>query len=146
MEPVIEIKEITERIGILKLHINEKTKLLVIRVYATTAGAEKEDIKNLYDSLEKVLQDEKEYYNILIGDWNAKIGIEEGGSRNVGKYELGVRNERGRDLVEFTEINNLKIAKTFAKQKMKRKWTWISPNYKVRNEIDHILVNDLSII
>ncbi len=57
-----------------------------------------------------------------------------------------VRNERGRDLEEFTEICNLKIANIFAKQKMKRKWTWISPNFKVRNEMDHILVNDLSVI
>ncbi len=86
----------------------------------------------------------KKYYNGLL--MHAKVGKKKGGSRNVGQFGLWIRNDRGDDLVEFAKINNLKIASFFLNQKMKRKWTWISPNMKTKNEIDHILINDLSII
>ncbi len=81
-----------------------------------------------------------------MGDWNAKVGEEDGGSRNVGRFGLRTKNERGANLVEFAQAHNLKIANTFFKKKGKRKWTWVSPDSNTRNEINHILVNDISII
>ncbi len=81
-----------------------------------------------------------------MGDWNAKVGEQDGRSRNVGRFGLGTRNERGANFVEFAQAHNLKIANTFFKKKGKRKWTWVSPDSNTRNQIDHILVNDISII
>jgi hypothetical protein len=108
---------------------------------------EKETIE-FYQTLEKVYNKEKEYYNIIMGDWNAKIGEREGEEERltVGKFGLGSRNENGDKMVQFAIENNLKVANTFFKKRKNRKWTWLSPDENVKNEIDHLLTNDKTII
>ncbi len=59
-----------------------------------------------------------------MGDWNSKVGKDDGGSRNVGRFGLGTRNERVANLVELAPANNLKTANTFFKKQGKRKSTW----------------------
>ncbi len=146
MNHVIKIQGISERIGIMKLKVEGNIKILLVQIYAPTAGADEDEIKKFYKDLQKVLQKESIRYIIIMGDWNAKVGNEEGRCRNVGRYGLGKRNERGERLVEFTRTNNLKIANTFFKGREKTKWTWTSPDSKTKNEIDHVIVNDLRII
>ncbi len=60
--------------------------------------------------------------------------------------ELGRAIEGGEEMIEFANRENLKIANTFYNKKSKRKWNWISPDQKTKNEIAHILTNDLGII
>lgn len=47
------------------------------------------------------------------------------------------RNERGETLIKFTKKNLY----TLYKVKRDRKWTWISPDKRTKNEIDFILTN-----
>ncbi len=143
---IIEMKGITERVGYIKLQIEKGVKLLVVQVYAPTAGAEEDEIKKFYNDLSTVLQREREYYTIIMGDFNAKIGGGKTKDNTIGKFGLGERNKRGKELIEFAYRNNLKIANTFFQKRKGRKWTWKSPDQRTINEIDHLLINDIKII
>ena len=44
-------------------------------------------------------------------------------------------------LVEFAERHKFKIMNTFFKKRLNRRWTWISPNGKIKNEIDYIMTD-----
>ena len=59
---------------------------------------------------------------------------------------MGEQNVNGIKLIEFAGLTNLKIANSFFYKKDKMKWTWISPNSKYTNEIDHFLINDMRIV
>ena len=47
----------------------------------------------------------------IIGDWNAKVGIQETPGV-TGKFGLGIRNEAGQRLIEFCQENALVITNT----------------------------------
>jgi len=46
--------------------------------------------------------------NAFVGDWNAKVGARTREELAVGYYGVGERNEKGRLLVTFCEVNNLR--------------------------------------
>ena len=62
----------------------------------------------------------------IIGDWNAKVGSQET-PRVKGKFGLGVWNEAGQRLIEFSQENTLVIANTLFQQHQRRLYTWTSP-------------------
>lgn len=146
MNIITEIKGISERICFLKIAVNKGIKILIIMVYAPTLDSEEEETDRFYCNLQNTFDSEREYYTIVMGDWNAKIGASESGVNNIGKYGLGVRNKNGERLIEFCLNNNLKVANTFFQKKIKEKWTWRSPNNITKNEIDHMLCNDMRIV
>ena len=74
-----------------------------------------------------------------MGDFNAKIGF--GNEKCLGKFSYGIRNEKGKDLINFAFSKNLKICNTLFQKKPSRKRTWRSPNHQTFNEIDYILTN-----
>ncbi|CAH2217995.1 jg18738 [Pararge aegeria aegeria] len=59
----------------------------------------------------------------------------------VGPHSSGKRNNNGQRLIDFAHEHNLFIMNTFYKIKANRKWTWISSNGNVKNEIDFIMTN-----
>ena len=60
-----------------------------------------------------------------IGDWNAKAGSQETPGV-TGKFGLGMRNEAGQRLIEFSQENALVIANTLFQQHKRRRYTWTS--------------------
>ncbi len=62
------------------------------------------------------------------------------------EYCVGEGNSNGEYLKNFAQSNNLKIANTFFKKRKNKKWTWQSPDSKTKNEIDHVLINDIRIV
>ena len=54
-----------------------------------------------------------------IGDWNAKAGSQETPGV-TGKFGLGMRNEAGQRLIEFSQENALVIANTLFQQHKRR--------------------------
>ena len=74
----------------------------------------------------------------IIGDWNAKVGIQET-SGVTGKFGLGILNEAGQRLIEFCQENTLVIANTLFQQHKRKLYTWTSPDARHRNQIDYIL-------
>ena len=57
-------------------------------------------------------------------------------SRQIG---LGVQNEAGQRLIEFSLENALVIANTLFQQHKRRLYTWTSPDGQYQNQIDYIL-------
>ncbi|XP_030761955.1 craniofacial development protein 2-like [Sitophilus oryzae] len=117
----------------------------IIQTYAPTSESSEEELERWYDELEQVYKLTKQHdINIIMGDMNAKVG--EGPINNiVGKYGLGVRNERGERLIEFCQDHNMTITNTLFKLPKRRLYTWRSPQDNgiriVRNQIDFILIN-----
>ena len=62
-----------------------------------------------------------------MGDWNAKVGSQEIPGV-TGKFGLGVQNEAGQRLVEFSQEKALVIANTLFQQHKSRLYTWTSPD------------------
>ena len=54
---------------------------------------------------------------------------------------MGEKNERGEKLIEFCQSRKLTITNTWFTQPNRRKYTWISPDGKTRNQIDYIMIN-----
>ena len=77
---------------------------------------------NFYDDLNTTLNSNKAHYNIIMGNFNAKIG--QGNEDCVGKFGYGERNERGEDLINFAMAHNFKITNTYFQKKSNKKWTW----------------------
>lgn len=58
----------------------------------------------------------------------------------MGREGLGEINESGEMFVEFCEQNELVIGGSMFKYKGIHKITWMSPDEKVKNQIDHIAI------
>uniref|UniRef100_A0A914WU64 Endonuclease/exonuclease/phosphatase domain-containing protein n=1 Tax=Plectus sambesii TaxID=2011161 RepID=A0A914WU64_9BILA len=78
-------------------------------------------------------------YQIVLGDFNAKVGMQQPYERSIGKFSYGNRNERGHMLIDFCEDLQLRVFNSFFKKRIGRKWTWRSPNGQTKNEIDFVL-------
>ena len=139
---VEKIESVSDRVCKLILRINKRYSVQIIQVYAPTAASSEEEIENFYQSLGSDHDKEAHYYKVIMGDFNARVGLKEANDTVTGKHGLGQRNERGHRLVEFAECTNMYITNTFFKKNPTRKWTWRGPN-GVKNEIDYILVDKL---
>uniref|UniRef100_A0A8D8SK11 Craniofacial development protein 2 n=1 Tax=Cacopsylla melanoneura TaxID=428564 RepID=A0A8D8SK11_9HEMI len=135
---------ISDRIMMLKI----KTKIgytNVIQVYAPTADKADEEVEAMYQDLQNLLKTTKqEDVNIIIGDFNAKVGSE-AVDGCTGMFGLGDRNERGDRLVEFCQNEDFVIMNTTFKLPKRRLYTWKAPGDGInnairRNQIDYILI------
>ena len=84
------------------VHLQGKPfSITVIQVYAPTSNTEETEVEQLYEDLQDLLQlTPTKDALFIIGDWNAKIGIQETPGV-TGKFGLGMRNEAGQKLIEF---------------------------------------------
>lgn len=136
---IISCTIISERVGQLLLKINDKSTMKILCCYAPTLAADNSTLEEFYASIEPLLQ-EKTTYTVLCGDFNAKLGTGEEGEKFIGKFGLGMRNERGERLAEFVEAEQLYIMNSFFKKRLNKRWTWVHPKgYK--NEIDFIMTD-----
>ena len=113
--------------------------ITVIQVYAQTTVDEETEVDWFYEDLQDLLEPtpQKDVF-FSIGDWNAKVGIQELPGV-TGKLGLGVQNEVGQRLTEFCQENALIIANTLFQQHTIRCYTWTTPEAQHRNQIDYIL-------
>ena len=72
--------------------------------------ARQETLEEFYDDLQRSLDRGKTQFNIIVGDFNVKLGV--GNESCLGKFTHEARNERGEDLINFSLTNNLKIVNT----------------------------------
>ena len=77
----------------------------VSQVYAPTINAKEAEAEQFYEDLQDLLEliPNKDVL-FIIGDWNAKVGIQEIPGV-TGKFGLGVQNEAGQRLSEFCQEN-----------------------------------------
>ncbi|KAK2183596.1 hypothetical protein NP493_305g00028 [Ridgeia piscesae] len=78
---------------------------------------------------------------ILMGDLNAKIGSDNSGYEEVmGRQGLGKMNENGEMLADFCAFNNMIIGGSVFSHRRMHKATWVSPDHRTENQIDHICI------
>lgn len=136
---IIYFKGLSERVALLKIHINN-LDLYIIQAYAPTEAAKDEELELFYNTVDNAIRLSGNNI-ILIGDFNAKIGRPQPNETITGRHGYGNRNHRGDQLIDFANENNLTIMNTFFKKNNKQRWTWKSPGGNTRNEIDYILTN-----
>ena len=102
--------------------------ITVIQVYALTNNAEEAEVEWFYEYLQDLLEltPQKDVL-FIIGDWNAEVGSQE--TLGVtGNFVIGVQNEAGQRILEFSQENALVIANTLFQQHKRRLYTWTSPD------------------
>ena len=98
---------------------------------------------DFYDELQKTL-DGRTRRDILIvtGDFNAKIGKDNTGrERIMGREGLGTMNENGEMFTDFCVFNDLVIGGSVFQHKDIHKGSWVSPDHRTVNQIDHITID-----
>ena len=86
------------------VHFQGKTfNITVIQIYALMTNAKEDELEQLYEDLQDLLElTPKKDVIFIIGDWNAKVGIQKI-PVVTGKFGLGVQNEAGQRLTEFCQ-------------------------------------------
>ena len=102
--------------------------ITVIQAYAQTSNTEEAEIEQFHKDQQDLLKltPEKDVL-FIIGDWNAKVGSQETPGV-TGKFGLGIWNEAGQRLIEFSQENALVVADTLFQQHKRRLYTWTSPD------------------
>ena len=140
-DAVKSFKPVNDRLLSLKLN-TKPTIVNIIQVYAPTTASSDEDIETFYNDLQN-LKDQipNREVCIIMGDFNPKVGEGESKDSGIGYYGLGERNERGEMLETFCQANDMAITNSIFKQPFRRRYTWISPGRRTRNQVDYILVD-----
>ncbi|EYB88150.1 hypothetical protein Y032_0252g245 [Ancylostoma ceylanicum] len=104
------------RLAIFRLRTKEQSTISIINGYAAT----NEEREGFHQLLEKTVREEKSYYKVVVGDFNAIVGTDCNGDWRLGPHGFTTRYENGERVLNFLSE---------------------SPNGLTRSEIDHILTN-----
>ncbi|ETN82135.1 hypothetical protein NECAME_08126 [Necator americanus] len=114
--------------------------LTIFVVYAPTSSYE-EEVEALYMDLEKFYREDHAFYKVIIGDFNAKVGLR----RTPEELHIGTHglqwNDQGEGLSEFIMTTKTIHGNSKFQKPSSARWTWESPSGGYHNEIDHISVN-----
>ncbi|CAH2109246.1 unnamed protein product [Euphydryas editha] len=143
---IITFTGISERVCILEIKL-ENLCFAFIQAYAPTENSSQDELESFYEDLVKAHDSTSTEYIFSMGDFNAQIGTPEKHERPAtGEYGFGIRSTRGGRLIQYAQEYNLKILNTMFKLKPKNRWTWISPNRNIKNEIDYIMTTKRHIV
>ena len=139
---VEEISSVSTRVAYLILRLSKRYSMKVVQVYAPTSAHSDDEVEDMYEDISKALHNTtKAHFNVVMGDFNGKVGIQTGNESRIGPHGYGVRNHRGQMLVNFLEKEGLFLMNSFFKKQPQRKWTWQSPDTVTKNEIDFIMTD-----
>jgi hypothetical protein len=97
-----------------------------------------------YDLLEKEYDKCPKYIKVILGDFNAKVGREEGFKPVMGNQSLhDVSNDNGLRLITFATSVGMVVGSTMFPHKQIHKATRKSPDRSTQNQIDHILIDSI---
>ena len=116
---------------------------MMIHVYAPTNDADEQTKEDFYGKLQEVAEQVHNRNMLIItGDVNVKVGnLVNSLGRVMGRHGLGTVNDNGERLKEFCNFNEMVITGTVFPHKEIHKQTWVSPDGRTKNQIDHALVN-----
>lgn len=117
--------------------------LSIIQCYAPTEldSPENKDLfyQQLTHTISKVAKGD---IKMLIGDFNAQVGNNNDGIEHVlGRQGLGTRNDNGDRLIDLCNSFQMTIGGTLFIHKRIHKVTWVSPDKKTENQIDHLIID-----
>ncbi|XP_065571529.1 uncharacterized protein LOC136034323 [Artemia franciscana] len=112
-------------------------------LHAPTNEASTEDKQSFYNELVGVLKDIPRHDVLcLLGDLNAKIGNDYTFCPEVHeKHGIGEQNDNGELLIDFSLLHDLVIGGSLFPHPDIHKYSWTSPDGRIRNQIDHCLIN-----
>ncbi|VDP25294.1 unnamed protein product [Schistosoma mattheei] len=115
----------------------------VIQCYAPTNDYNEDAKDQFYDKLQSIVEKcPTKDLTILMGDLNAKVGIDNTGYEDImGRHGQGETNENGERFANLCAFNKLVIGGTIFLHKRIHKATWTSPDHYTQNQIDHICIN-----
>jgi hypothetical protein len=117
--------------------------IIVLNVHAPCED-KGDDVKDsFYEELGRVFDQFPRYdMNILLGDFNAKVGREntfKPTTRNESLHEIS--NDNGIRVVNFSTSKNLVVKSTMFPHLKIHKYTWTSPEGNTHNQPDHVLID-----
>ena len=128
---------------VLTARFNSKgRKITIVQCYAPTNTADIKDKEEFYEQIQTILdRTHKRDMKILMGDLNAKVGTDNTHRDLImGRHGIGKQNENGELFTDFCTFNDLVIGGTLFPHKTIHKTTWVSPDGKTENQIDHITI------
>ena len=122
---------------------NRNINLNIIQIYSPTNEAPNEEKEEFYNKLQQVVDNlPGKDVNIIMGDANAKVGEDNIGFEEcMGKHGLGQMNDNGERFASFCVFNSYVIGGTLFTHKKIHKATWVSPDGKTENQIDHFCIS-----
>ena len=93
---VISFRDLSDRVAELTVRINKRYQLKCVQVYLPTTSYPDEDIEKVYGEIDIIIINSKAHYNIVMEDFNAKVGPGEIRETCTDSYGIGTRNRRGR--------------------------------------------------
>ena len=117
----------------------EKIQLNIIQCYAPTNDKDEGTKEDFYNKRQTVLENKKEKdVTILMRDFNAKIGSNNRGYEEImGTHGIGELNENGEMFADLCSFNILIIGGSVFPHRRIHKATWVSPDHRTENQIDH---------
>ncbi|XP_072048594.1 craniofacial development protein 2-like [Amphiura filiformis] len=114
LECLVSYESVSSRILTAKFKMKDGI-LNIINVYAPTTTHSDAESDEFYDGLQHHLQKvNKKEKLILMGNFNAKIGLD---TPAMGKYGIGQINSRGEKLLEFCMLHKLTVCNTHFQHK-----------------------------
>ena len=119
----------------------------VINVYAPTSKASLSTINQFYGDLQRCLSNiPKNDVIIVLGDFNARVGVGTGSADDVwqdvrGRLGVGNCNAAGERLLMWCATNQLSIMNTWFQKPDFRRGTWKHPATKQYHMIDFVLMH-----
>ena len=119
--------------------------LLKTKISYSTNDGDEEDKNLFYEQLQAELEEIPRHDVIIVmGDMNANVGDDNlGVERTMGRHGCGTINNNGERLVDFCADNSMVLGGTLFPHPTTHKLTWISPNGRDKNQIDHIAINGI---
>jgi hypothetical protein len=118
-------------------------EIIVLNVHASTED-KTDDLKDrFYEELEHVFHKfPKHHMKILLGDFNAKVGREDISKPTIGNESLHkISNDIGYRVGNFATSKNLVAKNSMFPHHSIHKFISTSPDGKLHNQIDHILID-----
>ncbi|XP_046966937.1 craniofacial development protein 2-like [Vanessa cardui] len=139
---VVKVSRVSTRVAYLVLKLTDRYSLKVVQVYAPTSAHSDDEVEAMYEDITRAIGGTTTaHYNIVMGDFNAKMGVQERDELRIGPHGLGRRDHSGQMLVNFLEMQGVFLMNSFFKKKFHRRWTWQSPDSVTWNEIDFIIAD-----
>ncbi|XP_055390543.1 craniofacial development protein 2-like [Condylostylus longicornis] len=139
---VIGFKPINERLAVIRIRA-KFYNISLICAHSQTKEAEDFAKENFHDILYKTYGACPRYdAKILLGDFNSKIGREQIFGKTIGTHSLQhTTNDNGFRLIDLAASCNMVISSTYFLHRDIHKGTWLAPDGRTTNQIDHILID-----
>lgn len=144
-QKVVRFCVLTARICFLDVAISDGILIRVFQIYAP-ASIDMLEYSTFIHEVEQAFHQPvtgshryRFVHKVILGDFNGKVGVCEPGEQSVGNFGYGNRNDKGQIVVDLCERLHLRVGNSLFRKRDARKFTWVSPNGRARNEIDFIL-------